>query len=246
MQFIDTHIHLQDYKSKNALQIISEAQASGVEKFVCAATCEADWLRVGELAVQFAGTVIPAFGIHPWHLKTLTSGWEQRLADYLQRYPQALVGETGLDRIRTPAAEPQKAVFATHIQLARQFRRPLLIHTVKAWDWLRAYWTQIPPGSVFHSFSGPREVLPAIIKSDSFVSFSFSVINRKNAAELLQAVPSERLLLETDGPYQGLQGRDSEPARLQELAASIALLRQENVAELAAQVYKNSLRFLHV
>ena len=67
MQFIDTHIHLQDYKTKSAPQIIAGARAAGVEKFVCAAVTEKDWPEVAALAEAYPEVVVPAYGLHPWY-----------------------------------------------------------------------------------------------------------------------------------------------------------------------------------
>ncbi|MBP3515813.1 MAG: TatD family hydrolase, partial [Alphaproteobacteria bacterium] len=92
MKFIDTHIHLQDYKSKSATKIIEESLAAGVEKFICASTSENDWDSVAALYERFPDRVIPAFGLHPWSVCKALPGWEQRLAARLEQYPSALVG----------------------------------------------------------------------------------------------------------------------------------------------------------
>lgn len=76
MQFIDTHIHLQDYKTKSAPQIIAGARAAGVEKFVCAAVTEEDWPEVAALAEAYPEVVVPAYGLHPWYAGQARPGWE--------------------------------------------------------------------------------------------------------------------------------------------------------------------------
>lgn len=247
MYFIDTHIHLQAYNAKTAPQIISEAAAHGVNKLVCAAITEADWPQTAGLADKYSQTVVPAFGIHPWYLETLSAGWTQRLAEMLVRFPQALIGETGLDRLHNPAPEIQTEVFRVHMDLATQFNRPLLIHAVKAWEWLPDFWPQLQKRRfVFHSFNARHEQLDKVIKNGGYISFSNSILRNRDFSALARAVPDEKLLFETDGPFQGPEGKESHPCQIPDLCAAIAEARSQPAEKLAAQVYANSLRFIDV
>lgn len=245
MQFIDTHIHLQDYKTKNTPQIIAAALSAGVAQMVCASTSEADWQTVASFAGAYPGQVIPAFGLHPWHLDNTAPDWEVRLEGVLQKHPAALVGESGLDRLKNPSAEPQNSIFRLHIELAHCLKRPLIVHAVKAQGWLEEYWKILPERFVFHSYNGKAELLKKIIKAGGYVSFSHSVLRNPAREEVLKLVPAERILVETDGPYQGIGGQESAPEQLPELLKQIAALRGDDYQELAAAVYQNSLRFIY-
>ena len=239
MQFIDTHIHLQDYKSKSAPQILREAGQFGVKKFVCAAVVEADWDKIAVLAEEFPQQIIPAFGLHPWYIGQALPGWEERLAGFLSRFPAALVGETGLDKLKGIAAPLQEQFFLEHIRLAGEFDRPLIIHAVKAAEWLEKFWQLLPSKFVLHSFSGRPGFLKRAIGQGAYVSFCKKVLQNRDFAELAKSVPSGRLLLESDGPYQ------SEPQDIPELAAAVATIRNETQEALSRQVYQNSEEFLN-
>lgn len=246
MQFMDTHIHLQDFKTKNATDIVKTAQAAGVGRLVCVSAAEDDWGKAAAFARQYPDIVTPAFGLHPWYARAAGTDWEQRLAGYLEQYPQALVGEAGLDRFRDKEAEPQNAVFRKQLELAKKYNRPLLIHAVRAQGWLDEYWKLLPDKFVFHSFNGRRELLDKILKAGGYVSLSPSVLRNPHKEEIVPLIPLERLLLETDGPVQSLS-RDSEgtPWELPVLAAEIAALRGEEAEYLAARVYQNSMEFIN-
>ena len=246
MQFIDTHLHLQDYKTGFATDIVKTAQEAGVNKVVCAATGQFDWDKVARYAKQYPETVIPAFGLHPWYLQEAKPDWQLRLREFLARFPNALIGECGLDGIKNPDDEPQNSIFYQQILLAKELKRPLIIHAVKAQEWLENYWEILPAKFVFHSYNGKREILKKIIKAGGYVSFSASILRNPDRQELANLIPADKLLLETDGPYQGPDKNiEVTPAFLPRLAAEVAAWRGEDLQSFATRVYHNSLEFIH-
>ena len=238
MQFIDTHIHLQDDKSNNTTEIITQAFANGCQKLICASSTEADWEQVAELTVNFPQITVPAFGIHPWYVTTVKDGWQTRLQQYLQKFPQALIGEAGLDGLK-PEVEQQKQLFAEHIKLAKEYQRPLIIHAVKAVPLLEDFWKQLPPKFVFHGFNGKSELLQKILQHGGYIGIGSGVLKTPKAKEILKQIPIEKLLFETDAPYLA-----PSPWAIREQAEQIAALREENADKLAQQVYLNSLEFI--
>lgn len=245
MQFIDSHVHLQDFKQRCATEIIAAAHQVGVRKFVCVAAAEKDWPEIARLSGAYPDTVIPAFGLHPWYAAEAETGWIERLEKYVQDFPSALVGEAGLDFYRSKEAGSQEQVFAAQLELAREYRRPLLIHAVKAQEAMEKFWNLLPEKFVFHSYNGKAEFLKKIIRQGGYAGFNFSILKNPARQEVLREIPDDRILLETDGPYQGpVRGQEVYSEQLPELAAEIAKLRGENINELAQKTYENSLRFI--
>ncbi len=247
MQFSDTHVHLQDFKTRFATDIVRAALEKGVDKLVCVSAAEKDWEKVAGLHELFPRNIIPAFGLHPWYVREASAGWEERLEACLRKYPRALVGETGLDRLHDGDEEPQGAAFSRQIDLARAYGRPLIIHAVRAQDWLEKYWKILPEKFVFHSFAASAELLAKVAAHGGYAGFSFSILRSRHKERVLKAVPPDRILLETDGPYQGPEkGREVEPSRLPELARELAEVRGLEFPGFAARVYQNSLEFLNI
>ena len=141
-----------------------------------------------------------------WH--TQQEGWEARLRDALCAQPQACVGECGLDRARLDSPwEMQLHAFSTQLHLAAELRRPLVVHCVRSdgamLDTLRAA-SAWPPVLVMHAFGGSPETAKSLLKLGQsracavYFGFSDRAARLRRAAAVVQAVPSERLLLESD------------------------------------------------
>ena len=132
--WIDSHNHLHDPRLGAATPLIAAMRGVGISHCIVNATREDDWSAVEKLAASHPDFTLPAFGIHPWHAHTASSGWQQNLRHLLESHPHASIGECGLDQwIAHPAIDVQRPVFCAHLQLARELDRPLTIHCLKAW-----------------------------------------------------------------------------------------------------------------
>src|SRR4051812_47257597 len=129
---IDSHNHLQDPRLGDPGPVIAAMREAGVLRCVVNATREQDWQAVADLADAHPDLVLPAFGIHPWHAHTATAGWQERLAALLEKYPQASIGECGLDQwVSSPEIGVQMPVFIDHLRIAREQDRTVTIHCLK-------------------------------------------------------------------------------------------------------------------
>lgn len=161
----------------------------------------ADWPLLADFLLSTGCKV--AFGVHPWHVEAATPGWENTLADYLQRFPGAAVGEIGLD-FSQPAAsrETQLVIFASCLRLAVELTRPVCLHGVRAWstvatEMVRLGWAE--QGFLCHDFRGSVEEMWTLQRLGGY----FSVSPRwwpltERGGKLLRAIPADRLLVESD------------------------------------------------
>jgi TatD DNase family protein len=126
------------------------------------------------------------------------------------------VGETGFDlyqaRFRKTEAV-QDALFAVHLEIALKYGLPMVLHLRRAMHKVFAHAGALRklPAVVFHSYSGTLEEGESLLRRGVNAYFSFGaplLLNHKRAIRSWAALPLERLLLETDAPYQPLRGRD--------------------------------------
>ena len=195
----DSHCHA----IAEAHSILSGPTCGGL---VLMSTGEAEWALAEQVAA--ASPARHAIGVHPWHLHEQRAGWEGRLREALTAQPAAAVGEAGLDRARLECAwEVQLDAFTAQLRVASDLRRPLVVHCVRSdgamLDLLREA-PALPPTLVMHAFGGSAETARALLSlvgrrgSRIFFGFSPGAARLKRAPAVLQAIPAELLLLESD------------------------------------------------
>ncbi|QJE95069.1 TatD family hydrolase [Luteolibacter luteus] len=250
----DSHNHLQRFR--DPARIIAEMRAVGIGGCVVNGTSEEDWEAVAHLAEGFQDFVRPAFGLHPWHAHQRTEGWLQRLEDFLDRFPNASIGECGLDGwVAGPSLEIQREVFLPQLALARDRKMPLTIHALKAWEPLfEAFEEEAPPEKfLMHSFGGSPELVKRLAPMGAWFSFSgyFLQPRKSKVVESFKVVPRDRLLIETDAPdmmppaefvTHELKGLNH-PANLARIGEGLAERLGLSTGELAEETAGNHLQF---
>eukprot|EP00250_Pteridium_aquilinum_P030376 c411_g1_i1 orf=228-1139(-) len=208
LPIFDAHCHLQDARIVHALpNLLNSATRAGVKWFAVNGTSEDDWDLVKKLGEEYH-EIIPCFGLHPWYVENRSDNWFGRLRSMLDAVPTAAVGEAGLDkgtRGREINFAVQVDVLKQQLVLAKELRRPISVHCVRAFGELQDTLKELgpfPDGVILHSFLGSAEMVHPLAKHGAFFSFSgfLTSLSTKKAKKMLQEVPLDRILLETDAP----------------------------------------------
>jgi TatD DNase family protein len=245
---IDSHTHLHLCEPPNA-ELVAAAAVGGVTRMLTVGIDGAS-CRAALAAAEDFPQVFAAIGRHPNAAKGFDDADLVELHALAAHERCAAIGETGLDFYRDsvpPRADQQRA-FAAQIELARETRKPLVIHTRAAEEDTLAQLAAEADGVsvVMHCFSIPQR-LQECVRRGYAISFAGNV-TYKNAAELAGAarlVPEELLLVETDAPYltpQAVRKERNQPAFVVHTAAFIAQLRGVGLNELDATVTRNAAR----
>ena len=186
-----------------------------------------------------APTVFCCFALHPQLSADGDfpfSGSLQLLSSLAEESRLDAVGETGFDLYdaRFRAGEKiQDEMFASHLETALRFDLPMVIHVRKAMHKIFPFAKDLKklPAVVFHSWPGNRGEGEALLKRGINAYFSFGSIVLKNHKEAMTSaaqLSADRILLETDAPYQPLRGKTySSWIDLSAICSCIADLRKE-------------------
>jgi TatD DNase family protein len=141
-------------------------------------------------------------GIHPWYLDESNKSLQmERVRELAGNRDIAAIGEAGFDRIRGASSALQKEIFEDQVIISESYRKPLVIHCVRAWDELLTEHKRLRPKMpwLVHGFRGKPELAGQLISKGMYISFWFDFVMRPEAALLLRSVPVDRIFLETDG-----------------------------------------------
>jgi TatD DNase family protein len=126
-------------------------------------------------------------GIHPWHLNKNN---QQQLVEFIFQVAGnsnlIAIGEAGFDKLRGPGMELQKLTFEEQVKIAEEYRKPIIIHCVRAWDVLLASHRNLKPSTkwLVHGFRGKKELAVQLLSRGMYLSFWFDFVLRPESSEL--------------------------------------------------------------
>jgi TatD DNase family protein len=238
---IDSHTHLDVCKPADA-ELVARARESGIRR-IATVGMNPDSIERALAAADAHEEVFAIVGHHPNEAGSFDDAARAVIERAASHDRAVAVGETGLDYYRDYAPRPaQRAAFEAQIDIARERRLPLVIHTRAAeddtFDVLRDRAEGVTV--VMHCFSAPGR-LDDCVERGYVCSFAGNVTYPK-AADLQAAardIPAELLMVETDAPYlspQPVRGKPNESANVVLTAEFVAELRGTSYAELETAV----------
>ena len=203
----DSHAHYDDERFLGIDNIFESLKTSGVAGIITCGCSPKSNLSAQKIAKN-NDFVYYAAGLHPGNVDELDSHTLPEIIDDVRNHAQDKkcvgIGEIGLDYYWTQDNIPlQKQVFCEQLKLSFELSKPVIVHDRDAHGDTLELLKKYRPKGVVHSFSGSSEMAEEIFKLGMYIGIS-GVITFKNARklpEVVQNMPLDRFLLETDAPY---------------------------------------------
>jgi TatD DNase family protein len=248
MRLIDSHCHLDAPEfDPDRAAVLDEARAAGVQAQIIPAVSAASWPGLRALCAQHVD-LHPAYGLHPMFLPEHRREHLDQLQNWIRRERPVAVGEFGLDYfIESLDPAEQQHYFDAQLAMAAAAGLPLILHARRAVEAvvlaLKRYRGRLR--GVVHSYAGSSEQAQQLFDLGFMLGIGGPVTypRAQRLRELVSRMPIEFLLLESDAPDQPLsawRGQRNEPARVREVAACIAALRNVTVDEIADRTSANA------
>ncbi len=168
-------------------------------------------------------------GLHPWYLSTQTREQElQELEQLITDDKLLAIGECGLDKITHTDWDLQKEVFKQQILLAQQYRKPLVIHCVKAFTETLQLLKTITVPVIFHGINNKLSTIEPVIKAGHYLSFGKHLLQPNlSVRESFLATPLTQLFLETDDADTSIRDVYKSAAKIRNIDEKEILLQLE-------------------
>jgi TatD DNase family protein len=251
---IDTHAHLTDNKFSGDLnEVIARAEENGVSAIIDVGESLATSRRCLAHAGQHRN-IFSSVGIHPHHAAGASEADLEGIARLADDLTVVAIGETGLDYYRRSASgESQVKLFKRLLRLAIEKGLPVIVHCRDAYADVIALLREAGgegARGVLHCFSGIGADADALVEMGYYISVGGPLTYPGNASlrSIVQHLPLERILVETDCPYlppQGHRGKRNEPAYLAFVVEGLARLRGSTVAEIESITTSNALKLFN-
>lgn len=251
----DSHCHLDDSRyDADRDAVLARAREAGVQYIV---NPGAD-LQTSQNAVAMGAKyphIYATVGIHPHDAKDLDDAALQLIAHLAKKPKVVAIGEIGLDfHYDLSPRDVQRQGFIEQLRLAKQLGLPVVIHDREAnqevFETLRAE-KAFETGVLMHCYSGSAELAKQYVKLGAVLSIAGPITfsNARKTVEVVEAIPLEHLLIETDGPYLTpipYRGKRNEPAYVRFVAEKIAEIKGITTEEVGEQTCRNAMRFFRI
>jgi len=259
MNLFDSHSHYNDAKFDiDREEIIKETLSSGVSNFIVAGYNVESSKKAIEIASKYEG-LYAIVGISPNDLENIKTDEDinnsiLEIEELAKNKKVVAIGEIGLDYYwNKENKELQRKMFIKQIELANKLDLPIVIHTRDAFlDTIQVLKeNNVDPKGIFHCCPLNRELVKEALNLGYYISLSGVITfkNTKNADEIINMVPEEKLLIETDSPYlspEPLRGKRNNSMNVKYVAEKIANVKNKTVEEIAEITSNNAKRIFNI
>lgn len=256
MNLFDSHAHYNDEKFDNdRKEIIEQTLKNGVSNFVVAGYNIESSKKALNIVKEYKG-LYSIVGISPNDIEDIKEDKDidtnileiEKLIKTDDNEKIVAVGEIGLDYYwNKENKELQKIIFKKQIELANKYNLPIVIHTRDAInDTLEIIKNnEVKNRGIFHCCPLNRELVKEALKLGYYISLSGVVTfkNAKNANEIIEMIPENRILIETDSPYlapEPVRGTRNNCMNVKYVAEKIGKIKNKTLEEIADITNKNT------
>lgn len=242
----DTHAHMNDPvfdEDRDALLQSLPGQGVGL---VMNPGCSLENSRQAIAIAEAYDFVYAAVGTHPDTADEVNEAVIEEYRRLCSHEKVKAIGEIGVDYYyETIPREIQLKAFRMQMELARETGLPVIIHERDAHDDGTKMVKEFPDVTgVFHCYSGSAEMARQLVKMGWYIGFTgvLTFKNARKAVETAQAIPLDRIVLETDCPFMApepFRGKRNHPGYLYRMAERLAELRGLSVEEIHAITTEN-------
>jgi TatD DNase family protein len=257
---IDVHCHLEqsDY-DKDRDQVVENCRKE-LKAIITSCANPKDFELTMKMTESYKNFVFASCGIHPEYIKELPQNQIDEFMELIKKNKDKIVaiGETGLDYfwVKEPEwQQKQKELFVQLIALAKEIRKPLVVHSRDCYEDTVKVLEQEDAKEVDMHMFGEHNLTNRVIGNGWFISMNTIVMRSKGHRKIARDCPLERLMLETDAPWLGLDKEGSirspdqvrnDPTSVKMVAEKIAEIKKVDFEHVWKTCGQNAVKFFRL
>ena len=250
----DTHAHMDDRAfAADRETLLAQLPEAGIG-LVMNPGCSLESSRNDDRLSRQYGYIYAAVGSHPDAADEVNDDVLEEYRKLCKLNPKIkAIGEIGLDyHYEDIPRQLQKKTFISQMELAKELNLPVIVHEREAHEDGMAIVKQFPQvKGVFHCYSGSAEMARQLTELGWYIGFTgvLTFKNARRAIEAAQAIPLDRIVIETDCPYMApepFRGRRNDPGKLFRMAEKLAEIRGISTGEARRITFENGKRLYRI
>lgn len=249
----DTHSHYTDTSFDcDREELLKKLPDMGVKYIMLASTCSED-IKGNAILAEKYDYIYTSAGFHPENIENIPENYIDIVKNAVSENPKTMaIGEIGLDyHYEGFDREKQIEVFERQVSLSKELDIPIIVHSRDATEDTLNILKKYRPSGVVHCFSGSAETAKEIIKLGMYIGFTGVITfkNAKKALRSLEAIPLERIVLETDCPYMSpvpYRGKRCDSSMIAYTAEKASEIKGIPVQELLDITCRNGLKLYRI
>tara|TARA_B100000029_G_scaffold462202_1_gene494513 strand:+ start:753 stop:1508 length:756 start_codon:yes stop_codon:yes gene_type:complete len=245
MKLIDTHCHIYYDNFKNDFdEVLKRSKQNSISKLICVGVDIESSKKSINLSEKFS-QIFATVGYHPHESKEAPLNYLLEIKNLLKSKKVVAIGEIGLDYYYNHSdKKTQNKIFIEQLELAKEIDKPVVIHCRDAEDDIIKGLKKVKNNyGVVHCFSGTEEFAKKLFELGFYVSFTGMITFKNELPKLIEKIPIEKIMIETDSPYLTPvpnRGKRNEPAMVKIVAEKIAEIKNISLNEVAKITTKNA------
>ena len=235
LDFVDTHCHLDLYKSPG--DIINESEKNGVQ---IVAVTNIPSVFKQEIGMFNSDNVSLSLGFHPQLIKD----HHKEIGMFISLLQHTrFIGEVGLDysNVTNTQKQQQKSIFQTIVQESAKYKNKIMtVHSRRsAEDVVSIIGANFEGTVILHWYNGSISTLKKAVVNGCHFSINPSMINSKNGQKIIKSLPLERILTETDGPVTKVRNKVTTPSDVKLVIEYLSKLHNKDEDSIAKIIMDN-------
>ncbi|PEA55592.1 DNAase [Bacillus pseudomycoides] len=252
MKWIDSHIHLDQYKREEQFQLIEDIQKTKeIAGLIAVSMNYHSCQQTLGLAKDYS-FIYPALGYHPE--QDVDSKQCEKICKLIDKEAHriAAIGEVGLPyylRQENPTLllEPYIKMLERFVHMAQKYNLPIILHAVYddaevVCDLLESYRIR---HAHFHWFKGSEQTMERMIGNGYYISITPDIVYKEKIKDIAAFYPLSHLMVETDGPWK-FNDEMTHPSMILQVLKSVSEIKGLSLEDVAETIYKNTVQFYNL